>query len=132
MKKYRHTLVMTIPFMLLEFNACREYEHPVIIEGLGSFGPNDYFAEVRDLKTDSAKVYYWNHKPNLFSSFRLKDTAYIVCREGLYDQEVYYKNHHIISQRDAGMNVDGRTMAARNPDNELMQLIVSGGKIRVH
>ena len=132
MKSKKHVLAMTIPFMLVGINACREYEHPVVIEGLGSLGPNDHFAKLRDVETDSIKLYYWDHKPNLFDSFRLHDTAYVLCHEGFYNQEVYYNNHRIISYRDASMNVDGRTMAARNPDNKLMQLIGPGGKIRVY
>lgn len=132
MKKYRYTLAMIMPFMLLGFNSCREKEHPVVIEGLGSLGPNDYFAKLRDVETDSIKLYYWDHKPNLFDSFALDDTAYIICREGFYNQEVYYNNHRIISYRDVCMNVDGQTMAARNPNNQLMQLIGPAGKIRVY
>ena len=132
MKKYRYTLAMTMPLMLLGFNACQEYEHPVIVEGLGSWGPNDHFAVLRDLETDSTKLYYWDHKPNLFDSFSLDDMAWIVCREGLYNQEVYYNNHRIISWRDADMNVDGKTIATRNPNNKLMQFIKPGEKIRVY
>ena len=123
---------MTMPLMLLGFNACQEYEHPVVIEGLGSWGPNDHFAVLRDLETDSTKQYYWDHKPNLFDSFRLDDTVHIICREGFFNQEIYYNNHRIIRWRDANMNVDGKTFAARNPDNKLMQLIKQRGQIRVY
>ena len=125
-KKSRYALTMFVPFALIKLTACQEYEHPMVIDGFGSFGANDYFTVLRDIETDSTKFFYWDREPNLFKDFRLGDTADIVCRTGFRNQEEYFKKHNIISWRDANMLVDGPTFAKRNPDNPIMNQITRG------
>ncbi len=132
--KAKYTLMMTIPLIIMGGNSCKDTEYRAVIDGMGSFGANDHMVLLCDVDTDNTKIYYWDHKPNLFDSFELGDTVVLGFHNGLFNcngADSFYDNHTIISSRDASMDVDGPTFARRNPDNPIMQQITRG-RIRVY
>ena len=121
-KKFKYTLMMAMPFMLMGFSACQEYEHPVVIERNESLGSGEPFVVFRDIETGSVKFYFLYNEPKLLNLVHTGDTADIICREGLFfNQERNYQKRKVINRGKANMDISVKTLLDRDPTNKTLQ-----------
>ena len=128
-RKFKYTLMMAMPFMLMGASACQEHEHPVVIERIESLGSDDPFMVFRDIETGSRKFYFLYNEPNLLNLIHTGDTAYIVCREGLFfNQELNYQKRKVISSDKANMDLRVKDLYPRDTTNTNLKLMFKTSK----
>ena len=128
-KKFKYTLMMAMPFMLMGFGACQEYEHPVVIERNESLGSGEPFMVFRDIETGSRKFYFLYNEPNLLNLIHTGDTADIICHRGLFfNQERNYQKRKVIRRGKANMDIGVQTLYERDTTNQKFQRMLAINK----
>ena len=128
-KKFKYTLMMAMPFMVMGFSACQEHEHPVVIERIESLGSDDPFMVVRDIESGSTKFYLLYNEPKLLNLVRTGDTADIICREGLFfNQERNYQKRRLIKPGKANMDIRVQALYERDTTNQNLQRMLSADR----